>query len=269
MNRLVAVTVVSSLMLAGMRAAEPPLGGTVRFEQRIGAQLPLTTKFVDLQGERHALRDYFHGRPVVLYFGYARCPQLCSVVADGTLAALRQIRPEVGKDFSVVAISIDPDETPLESRRRAAEAVHRYGRGAQEGAEAGWNFLTGSERAIRDVTSAAGFSFAYDPRSRQYAHASGFLVATPDGIVSRYFLGVDFVPVDVARAIQRAGEGGRGPRVFDLLLLCFRGDGVSGRYGTVIWRVLWAAVTLTVVGLASFIGRMLLAERRSARKADS
>ena len=248
-----------------LHAEAPPAG--VGFEQRIGARLPLAAALVDAAGERHALGDYFHdGKPVVLYFGYARCPQLCSVVADGTVSALRQIKPTVGTDLAVISISVDPSETLAENKQRETDTVRRYG---HAGSSAGWDFLTGSETAIRAIADAIGFHYTYDPRSKQYAHPSGFVVVTPDGVVSRYFLGVDFVPTEVAQSLARAANGQTGKSVVDLLLLCFRGGAIGGRYGAIIWRTLGVAVGLTVFALAGGIAWMLRQERRTCAAAEA
>ena len=245
-------------------AAEP--SPDVAFEQRIGAQLPLAAQFSDATGARHALGDYFHGKPVVLYFGYARCPQLCTIVADGTVTALRQIRPSVGPDLEVVALSIDPTETVQENAARKSDAIHRYGDLRRA---AGWHFLTGEESQIRAVTDACGFRYWFDARSRQYAHPSGFVVVTPAGVVSRYFLGVDFEPAEVARAVERAARYRTDVPVVDLVLRCFRGDGIGGRYGAIIWRILIAAVSLTVLALAGAVTWMLRQERRAAHRGNA
>lgn len=263
MRALFLVCLVLLFAASAVRAAERPFGGSVSFEQRIGEKLPLATVFRDSTGQPHVLGDYFHGKPVVLYFGYARCPQLCSIVADGTVAALRQIRPEVGRDFAVVSLSIDAAETVEENKSRQTDAIHRYG---HAGDPAGWNFLTGTESAIRAATNAAGFHYTYDSRSRQFAHPSGFVVVTSEGVLSSYFPGVDFTPVEVAQAINRAAQGGTGHAVYDLLLLCFRGDGINGRYGPLIWRVLTVAVIGTILALGGGIGWMLRNERRHSRR---
>lgn len=235
----------------------------VNFEQRIGEQLPLDATLVDTSGARRKLGDFFQNQPVVFYFGYARCPQLCSVVADGTVEVLRHLERSVGRDLRVITISIDPAETATDARATEALAVRRYGR---TGAAAGWHYLTADERTIRAVADAAGFHFRYDPASRQYAHASGFLIATPDGRISRYFFGVDFVATDVASALQRAAGGKTGESVYDLLLLCFHGGAIGGRYGVIIWRTLTVAVVLTVIALFGGIGWMLYQERRTLRE---
>lgn len=244
----------------GRLAAQVPLS----YEQRIGNPLPLATPLVDELGRNVPLADCFAGRPLLLIFGYYKCPQLCSVVERGTIDALRELGPTVGRNFDVAYLSIDPTDTPADARIQRATAVRAYGRG---GATAGWHYLTGPAPAVRAVADAAGFSYRYDPVTRQYAHPSGFVVVTPQGVVSRYFLGIDFRPREVADALGRAGRGETGAPVFNLVLECFRGDFITGRYGRLIWRALQVAVGLTVLALFGGIGWMLRQERAAARRA--
>lgn len=255
--------ILAALVFAGsvLHAAVPGVG----FEQRLGESLPLSAPFLDAGGKVHALGDWFKGRPVVLWFGYARCPQLCSVVSDGLVSVLRPLQASAGRDFDVLMISIDPAETPESARASLQEAIGHYGR---ESAARGWHYLTGSEAAIHATAEAAGFHFVYDERSQQFAHPSGFLVLTPQGRISAYFPGLDFAPKAVAAAISRAGANGIGEKVADLLLTCFRGDGISGRYGKIIWRTLGVAVALTVLSLGAGIGWMLWTERKELRAGE-
>jgi protein SCO1/2 len=211
------------------------------FDQRIGAALPREAPLVDESGRTAPLGSYLRGRPLVLIFGYYKCPQLCSVVERGVVDSLRELAPSVGRQFDLVYLSIDPTDTPADARIERATAIRAYGRGD---ATAGWHYLTGPETAVRPVADAAGFAYRYDPRSRQYAHPSGFIVVTPAGVVSQYFLGIDFAPKALADAIARAAKGKTGPPVFALVLECFRGDFVAGPYGRIIWRVLQVAVGL-------------------------
>lgn len=232
----------------------------VWFEQRLGRRLPLETPFTSTGGKNVPLRDCFHGRPVVLYFGYARCPQLCAVVADSTIASLRAIRPSVGRDYDLVSISLDPHETIAEATVRETDAIRRYG---ETRATDGWHFLVGNEAAIRAVADACGFRYMYDSRSKQYAHPAGFVVLTPEAVVSRYFIGLDFPSSEVAQAIGHAARDEVGQPALEIILRCFRGDGISGRYGPLIWRSLQAGVVLTVLALAWLVGGLLRQERRA------
>lgn len=237
---------------AGQSQPPPPI-----FEQRIGDQLPLETMLRDEAGRARALGSIFHGRPVLVIFGYYRCPQLCSVVQRGVTDALSDLKPTVGRDFDVAYLSIDPTDTPADARAQRAAAVHSYGRG---GSVSGWHYLTGP--GVARVAAAAGFHYRYDRLTRFYVHPAGFLVATPGGVVSRYFIGVSFAPADLAAAIRRAGRGDTGEPVANVILECFLGDGIAGRYGRAIWLALQISVGLTVAGLFGGIGWMLWDERR-------
>jgi protein SCO1 len=231
----------------------------VSFEQRIGESLPLDVLLRDETGAAVRFGDYFGQRPAVLVFGYSRCPQLCSVVANATVETLRTLRLTAGRDFSVLYVSIDPTDGSRELTAMKRRDVGRYGR---SGVEPGWHYLGGATGELRRLTNAAGFHFTYDERSKLYAHASGFLVLTPSGRVSRYFLGVDFTAQDVAAALERAAKGKSGPSVYNLLLVCARGLGITGKYGRIIWVGLEIAVSLTVIAVFGGIGWMFYQERK-------
>jgi len=255
----VSVTVYFLGACLSCAATNDPATAGVRYEQRNGQTVPLSLTFFDEQGQRHALSDYFGAEPVVMVFGYFRCNQLCSVVSDATIDALRQLRPEMVGHFRLLYVSIDPTDTVMAAHDARARDVRRFG---WPDAERNWHYLTGQEAAVQQLTRAAGFVYRYDEASKQYAHPSGFLIATPQGLISRYFLGVDFPEKDLAVSMRRAADGQTGPTVFELLLLCFHGQGISGKYGELIWRTLQVATAATVLGLATLIGYLLREERR-------
>jgi protein SCO1/2 len=244
--------------VAGAAANDPATAG-VRYEQRNGQTLPLSVSFFEEQGQSHPLSAYFGTEPVVMIFGYFRCNQLCSVISDATIDALRQLRPEAVGHFHLLYVSIDPTDTVMAAHDAKTRDVRRFGR---PDGEANWHYLTGQQASIEQLTRAAGFVYRYDEASKQYAHPSGFLIATSQGVISQYFLGVDFSEKDLATGMRRAAAGETGPTVFELLLLCFHGQGISGKYGVLIWRVLEVATATTVLGVATLIGYLLRDERR-------
>jgi len=240
--------------LAAVAAAQP---APLHYDQRIGERLPLAAALVDETGTARPLGYFFGARPVILLFGYYKCPQLCSVLERSTLDVLHELQPTVGRDFDVIYISIDPTDQPEDARQEKAAAIKAYGRPA---AAAGWHELTGSEALVRPVAAAAGFGYRYDPLTRQYAHPTGFVIITPQGRISHYFLGLDFPAADLASALRRAAQEKTGEPVFDLVLECFRGDGFTGRYGRWAWHALQGGVALTLLGLVGGIGWMLREE---------
>lgn len=251
---------VALLLAVAAHGAAPP---DVRFTQHLGVALPLNTVLLDESGRRAKLTEWIHGRPAVLWFGYARCPQLCGVIEDGMVTTLRQMRPSVGRDFDVIRVGIDPGETVAEAAAAREVVVGHYGRPR---AREGWHYLVGNADAIAAVTDAAGFGFRADPERREYAHPSGFVIVTPEGRISAYFFGVDYSADDLAAALDRAKGEGIGARAFDLVLLCFRGDEIGGKYGPLVWRLLWVGVLLTILTLGTGIGAMLWREFHPARK---
>ena len=120
------------------------------------------------------LSSYFSGKPVILALVYYQCPMLCTQILNGLVISLRGMSLESGRDFEVMAVSIDPTETPDLAARKKAEYLRRYAKSS-----AGWHFLTGAEPQIRQLADAVGFRYAYDPQTKQYAHASAIMVRRP------------------------------------------------------------------------------------------
>jgi protein SCO1/2 len=244
----------------GTAAATPEhLFQRVGFEQRLGATLPLDTGLRDQDGHQVRLGDYFKGRPVVLVLGYYRCPNLCSVVWRELLESLQRLKLDVGRDFEVVAVSIDPKESPELAREKQATYAQDYKR---PGTESGWHFLTGDEPAVRRIADAVGFHYVYDPEIDQYAHPAGLVVATPQGVVSRYLYGVRFPETDLRLALVESSNGTVGSPVDQLLLLCFHYDPKNGKYGVLIMNLLRVAGGFTAAGLVGFV---LVSRRRERR----
>jgi protein SCO1/2 len=221
----------------------------VRFDQQLGEKLPLDAPFVDELGRDVVLGDYFGERPVVLTFVYYDCPMLCSLVLQGLAKSLAVLRFDVGTEYDVVVISFAPDETPAMAREAEAETIERYGRGGAEG----WHFLTGTPESIERATGAAGFRYARIPETGEYAHASGIVVATPDGTIAQYYYGIEYPPKDVRLAVVEASEGEVGTVVDQVLLYCFRYDPKLGKYTAVITRVLRLAGVAFCLGLTLFL----------------
>jgi protein SCO1/2 len=237
----------------------------VGLDQHLNEQVPLDLEFRDEQGQSVRLGHYFRERPVILVLVYHQCPMLCSLVLNGLLRSLRTLAFEPGHDFEIVTVSINPAETPQLARDKKNQWVKSYGRA---GAEAGTHFLTGDEPAIKTLASRVGFRYAYDPETKEFAHASGIMVLTPQGKLSRYFYGVEFEARDLRLGLVEAANGTIGSAVEQILLLCFHYDPTTGKYGFAIVGALRGAGIVTLILLFGFIIRMLLRDRRRALAAS-
>jgi protein SCO1 len=233
----------------------------VKFEQHPGQQISHDLVFRDENGRALKFGDLFGNRPVILVLGYYRCPMLCTMINDGLINALENLRANVGADFDVVELSIDPGETPAAAAERKALYVHRYGR---SGAAAGWHCLVGDAKAITQLTDEVGYRYAYDLETKQYAHPSGVIVLTPSGKISRYVFGVTFNSTEFRDALAAAREGKSGSVLSQIFLLCYHYNPITGKYGALILSILSIASVGFVVLMALWVFRMA---RRSSQRA--
>src|SRR5690606_3542186 len=176
------------LFCACALAQEPP---ALQFRQNLGADLPLQTMFRDAAGNSARLGDYFGKYPVVMVFGYYHCPRLCDTVMDGVLQGVQN----AGLHHVIVGIGIDLRECADDASRKLT-AYQGAGDHARD-----LHLLTGGRDQIARLAHAAGFEYEYDEESGQYSHPAGFLVATPEGKISRYFTGLRFDRRDVRLAL--------------------------------------------------------------------
>jgi protein SCO1/2 len=234
----------------------PDLLKKVGFEQKLNAQVPLALVFRDEHGRAVPLGTYFGKRPVVLSLAYYECPMLCTLALNGQLRAYRGLDFTVGREFEVVVVSINPRETPVLAAAKKATYLSSYRRA---GAENGWHFLTGTEPSIRALADAVGFHYEYDPESKQYAHATGLMVVTPEGRIAAYQYGVEYSARDLRLALVGASEERIGSPVDQVLLYCFHYDPATGKYSLMVLNLVRAGAIVTIVALMAF---MVVASRR-------
>lgn len=231
--------------------ASGPLGppGTqgIGIDQKLNAQLPLSTPFVDESGTTVPLRSFFSGKPVLLVPMYFQCPMLCSQVLSGVVAALRPLSLKPGRDFDIVAFSFDPNDTPAVAKEKRDHYASSYSSRAGTG---GWHFLTGTPASIAALTKAIGFRYRWDAPDKMFIHASGIMFATPEGRLARYLYGVDYEPKDVKLALVESSHNRIGSPADQILLFCYHYDPKTGKYGATVINLLRGAAILTLVLLA-------------------
>lgn len=241
--------------------ARPQALDGVSFEQRLGTAVPADLTFVDENGKAVRLGDYFGARPVVLALVYYECPMLCTQVLSGLTSGLKGLAFDAGTQFDVVVVSIDPGEGPGLASAKKATYLDRYGRPETAGA---WHFLTGRKAEIDRLASTVGFSYTYDEKTDQYAHAAGITVLTPDGRIARYFFGIDFAPRDLRLGIVEAADRKIATPIDSVLLYCFHYDPSTGKYGLMIMNIVRAAGIIFVLGMIWFWMVLRRHERRHA-----
>jgi protein SCO1/2 len=239
----------------------PPVLQNVGFEPQLNAQLPPDLAFRDEAGRSVQLRDYFRQKPVVLALVYYGCPMLCNQVEQGVVGTLRMLSFNPGRDYQVVFVSFDPRESPDMAAQKKESAMSHFRRPETA---SGWHFLTGSKESIAALTKSANFRYSFDEKANLFAHASGIMLLTPDGRISRYFYGVEYPSRDVRLGLVDASAGKIGTPIDRALLFCYQYDPASARYSASILAIIRFGGILTVLCLVAGI---LIFRRRDSNAA--
>jgi protein SCO1 len=241
---------------------QPMLLRDVGFDQRLDAQVPGDLLFRDETGATVRLGDYFGKRPIILALVYYECPMLCSQTLNGVVSALDILKFDAGREFDVLAVSFNPKEGPGLASARKRAYTERYNR---PGTEGGWHFLTGPPESIAQLTAAVGFRYAWDDKIKQFAHAAGLVVLTPEGRVSKYHYGFEYSPRDLRFAVIQASEEKIGTVADQFLLYCYHYDPTSGKYGMATMTLVRVSGVATILSMVTFWVVMWRREKHEAR----
>jgi len=256
------------LFPAGARGQTPPDPGDrpaqlegIDLVDHSGDTVPLDVMLVDEAGNPVRLGDILgQGRPVVVQLLYFDCPMLCSLVLNGFVEAAKELDWAPGTDYDILAVSFDPRDTPLVAGKKKANYAAALGKG-----EAGWHFLTGNEDQVRRLADALGFGYRWVPDQKQFAHAAGLFVLTPEGKISRTLYGIQFPAKELKLSLVEAGEGKLGSPLDKLILFCFHYDAETHRYAMVAVNVMKLGGAVTLLLLGGFVALQWTRERRHHR----
>lgn len=259
---------IAALLPLAPLAADTALQGPLKevgFDQLLGEQAAVDAVFRDEHGKEVSLASYLGERPVILSLVYYDCPMLCNLTLNGLVAGLKVVDLLPGNDYEVVTVSIDPKEHPGLAGAKKAMLLDRLG---NPEAAPSWHLLTGKEDQIRLLADSVGFRYVYDESTKQYAHAAGVVLLTPQGRISKYFYGSDFAPRDLRLGLVDSTAGTIGTAVDQFMLYCFRYDPQTGRYSAAVLNIVRLGGIVTLLGLGSFLAVMWRRDR-SAREARS
>ncbi|HMQ09777.1 MAG TPA: SCO family protein [Oligoflexia bacterium] len=219
----------------------------VQIQEKLGQSIDLNLAFVDQDGQKVLLKDVFSkDKPTILSLVYYECPMLCTLVLNGITEVLGKLKFKPGKDFDLVSVSIDADETPdLAKTKQTLYLQEAEIKNAQA-----WPFLVGSETNIKALADSVGFNFEYDKSIDEFAHPAVFFIISPSGKVSRYFYGVQHKPANLQLALTEASEGKVGSAFDKFLLYCYRYDPDSKGYVLMAWRVMRISALISVIAIA-------------------
>lgn len=223
----------------------------ISIDQKLGGQVPLQLEFIDESGKTVKLGDFFsEGKPVIFVPAYYRCRLICNRVLDGMFDGLKKIDAKFkpSEHFEVVVLSMDPTENAELANIKKESMLSTLGRRRSVG---GWHFLTGSEANIKQVMDSVGYRYIYDEKRSEYLHATGIMILTPEGIVSRYLLGIRYMPTDLELSLVESSKNNIGTLADQIKLLCYAYDPRSGQYNLIVIRIVQAGALLTIFSIVS------------------
>jgi protein SCO1/2 len=236
----------------------------VGIDQHLDGQLPLDLTFRDERNQTVKLGQFFGKRPVVISLVYYNCPMLCTQVLNGMATTFRVMAFTPGTEYDVVTVSFDPRETAELAAAKRNIYVNSLPEAKRASAMNGWHFLTGDEANIKRLADAVGFRYYWDESTNQFAHASGIILATPQGKLSQYYYGIEYSARDLRLGLIEASANKIGSRVDQLLLFCYHYDPATGKYGIVMktMRIAGALTVIAIIGLLFLLHRVTAAKTR-------
>ena len=230
--------------------------------EHLGEHAATTLAFKDEQGQPVTLANYLNaGVPVILTFNYSNCPMLCSLQLNALTAGLKELEFSVGKEFRIVTIILDPEETPETARRTKARYLSQYGR---PGTEAGWSVLTGSPANIKATADSVGFKYAYNEARQEYVHPAAIALLSPTEKIARYLYGLEYPQKTLRLGLVEASEGRVGSSLDRLILYCFHYDATEGRYAPIAARIMQLGGAVSVVALVGLITILIRRDKKRA-----
>lgn len=245
MRALAVIALVAVLCAPSAAAPAQALLDGVGFEQRFGAVVPLDLVFSDETGAPARLDDLVGRGPTLLVLGYYACRNLCGTFMSELAARLRELDLHAGRDFQVIAVSIDPDETPAAARARKAQ---------YHGMADAWRFLTGRPEAIRALAEAVGYRYRHERAAAGFIHPAGAVIVTPAARVSRYVFALDPGDAALRYGIIAASGDRLGTAADRFWLLCHGFDPATGRYTSLVTGIERGLSLASVAAFAGFVG---------------
>lgn len=221
--------------------------------ERLGNQLPLAQRVTNVRGESVPMSSLISPfKPTIVVFAYYTCPMLCNLVLTGLRDAVQGTDLQLGDRYNVLTISIDPLDTPA----TAKAFQDRYTKGLVGGAS--WQFFTGTAESVKSIASSVGFTYYYDTKTKEYAHAAGVIVLAPGGTVTRLLYGIEFKPKDLKLAILEASDRKQVSTIEKMMLFCYNYDPDKRGYAVHARNVMKIGAGIFVVILGGLIALLTL-----------
>ena len=219
----------------------------IGIDEKLGQFIPLDLTFYDENGNPVSLKQLIH-TPLILAPVFYRCPNVCSFLLFNLTGVINKLPSEPGKEYQVWTVSFDETEKPNLAFEKKKMYVKMIEKPFPEDA---WRFLTGDKENIHKLTDAIGFHFK--KRGEDFLHPVTLVILSPDGKITRYMYGTEFLPFDLKMALLEASEGRVGPTLSKVLRFCFSYDPQGRKYVFNTLKVTGIVTLLFALSLILFL----------------
>ena len=221
--------------------------------ERLGETIPVELEFLNESNDTVSLGELID-KPTILSFVYFDCPGLCSPLLSGISEVVEKLDMKLGEEYQVITISFNTKDTPEKAIIKKNNFVQKIG----EENRRHWIYLTGEQENILKITDAVGFK--YKPQGLDFAHPSAIILLSPEGKITRYLYGINFLPFDVKMAVIEAQKGIERPTINKILEYCFAYDPNGRTYTLQITRIVGGFMLFILL-----VGFMILVLRRKKK----
>ncbi len=219
----------------------------IGFEEKQGQFIALDTRLVNEAGDTVKLKDVLK-KPTILSLVYYECPGTCSPLMWGISKFIDAVDLKLGTDYDVFTISFDPTERIELGISKKASYVNTM---QKKELAVNWRFFVSDSVDIARLTRSVGFN--YRKINGQYVHPVGLIALAPDGKITRYMRGIDFLPFDIKITMVEASKGETGPAINKLLAVCYSYDTTGNQYVFNVTRVSAIVITFIVILIFSYL----------------
>lgn len=245
--------------VAQLNQAQPEALQGVGVDERLGNYIPLEATFATSLGDSVTIGSLLEeGKPVILNPMYMDCPMLCSLVLDGMLNVANQLAWSPGKDYQIISISIDPEESHELAAEYRAKYVSKLNKDVPDN---GWYFLTGEKKEIDKIINAVGFNYNEVAGTGEFAHSAAIIMLSPEGKITRYLYGIQYNEFDVRNALYESADGQIGSTLDKVLMFCYQYDPNSNSYVPIAINIMKIGGLATLIILGIFLGLFWLREK--------
>jgi protein SCO1/2 len=239
--------------IAQAHVEQPKDLSNIGIDEKLGQLIPLDLTFHDENGNPVTLGKLIH-TPTILTLVYLHCPNVCSLLLQNLADVLNRLSAEPDKEYRVLSISFDETEKPdlaLQKKKTYLKMIQK------PFPEDTWRFLTGDKENIHKLTDAIGFHFKR--QGQDFLHPVSLVILSPDGKITRYIYGTEFLPFDIKMALLEASEGKVGPTLSKVLRFCFSYDPKGRKY---VFNILKVTGIVTLLFALSLILFLVFKEKR-------